>query len=81
MRGFKKVDMQLIGRQAELRLLERFLASNKPEFLALYGRRRVGKTYLIKQFFKQKEILFFNSTGTQKGSSRKSDQTLYPTNE
>jgi uncharacterized protein len=34
----------IIGRKEELRILEQMLSSNKPEFLAVYGRRRVGKT-------------------------------------
>lgn len=63
--------MQLIGRKSEIAALERFLASNHPEFLALYGRRRVGKTFLIKQFFKQKSIIFFNTTGEKKASLAK----------
>lgn len=65
------MNTHLIGRQSEIALLERFLNSDKPEFLALYGRRRVGKTYLVKQFFKQKDVLFFNSTGEKKASLAK----------
>ena len=37
----------LIGRQKEIEELERLYSSNKSEFLAIYGRRRVGKSYLI----------------------------------
>jgi AAA+ ATPase superfamily predicted ATPase len=43
--------MALIGRKKEQRELERLLTSGKAEFLALYGRRRVGKTWLIKEYF------------------------------
>ena len=31
--------------------------------MALYGRRRVGKTYLIRQYFKDRETLYFEFTG------------------
>jgi len=40
--------MSLIGRGNEVAVLEQFYNSNQAEFLALYGRRRVGKTYLFK---------------------------------
>lgn len=36
-----------IGRTAEIELLEEYYNSNKSELVAVYGRRRVGKTYLI----------------------------------
>ena len=41
----------IIGRKAEMQLLEQYLNSDRAEFIALYGRRRVGKTFLIRQFF------------------------------
>jgi AAA+ ATPase superfamily predicted ATPase len=44
--------MEVIGRKAEQEDLQRYYESDRPEFLAVYGRRRVGKTYLIKEFFK-----------------------------
>lgn len=59
--------MDLIGRQEEIQKLQQFLDSPRPEFMAIYGRRRVGKTYLIRQFFKNKNVIFFNVTGTKEG--------------
>jgi len=41
----------LIGRKRELQLLERASSSRKSEFVIVYGRRRVGKTYLVDQKF------------------------------
>lgn len=38
-----------IGREKEVALLEKYYASSKSEMIAVYGRRRVGKTYLIKE--------------------------------
>ncbi len=59
---------KIIGRENELAILEEFLLSNKAEFLALYGRRRVGKTFLIRSYFSEKEdVIFFNSTGMKDG--------------
>lgn len=63
--------ISLVGRDDETAILERLFASNNPEFLALYGRRRIGKTFLIRQFFEKKDCLFFNVTGSKKGSRAK----------
>ena len=41
----------LIGRQAEKKVLREMLESGQSEFVAVYGRRRVGKTYLIRETF------------------------------
>jgi len=60
---------KLVGRSVEIATLQNLFESNKPEFLALYGRRRVGKTYLIRQFFyEKKNTIFFNVTGSKDGS-------------
>jgi uncharacterized protein len=60
--------MQLVGRLIEQKLLEELLHSDQAEFLAIYGRRRIGKTFLIREYFKDKDALFFNSTGSKDGS-------------
>lgn len=44
---------ELIGRKDELSILKSLLTSNKSEFVAVYGRRRVGKTFLIRWAFNQ----------------------------
>jgi AAA+ ATPase superfamily predicted ATPase len=41
----------IIGRKAELEKFKRFTTSEKSEFVALFGRRRVGKTFLIREYF------------------------------
>lgn len=38
-----------IGRKKEQQLLKEYIASDQSEFVAVYGRRRVGKTFLIQQ--------------------------------
>jgi len=60
--------MKLIGRVREQGLLKELLNSGKAEFLAVYGRRRIGKTFLIREYFKSKNILFFNSSGIKDGA-------------
>jgi hypothetical protein len=49
---------KIIGRDAELARLAKYNQSGKTEFIALYGRRRVGKTSLIRFFFKDKFDFF-----------------------
>lgn len=56
----------IIGRRAEMSILEELLASDQSELLAIYGRRRVGKTYLIKNYFA--ELLKFTCSGESGGS-------------
>lgn len=41
----------MIGRDKEIKELEKVFASNKAEMVAIYGRRRVGKTYLVDEVF------------------------------
>jgi AAA+ ATPase superfamily predicted ATPase len=48
--------MEIIGRLKEQVILHSCLDSKKPEFIAVYGRRRVGKTYLIREFFDEKIV-------------------------
>ncbi|MCB1206024.1 MAG: ATP-binding protein [Verrucomicrobiae bacterium] len=55
--------MALSGRKREIESLNRLLASGEAEFLALYGRRRIGKTFLIREHFKTR--LCFELTGTK----------------
>lgn len=56
----------LIGREQEIRLLNKYISSGRPEFVAIYGRRRVGKTFLVNQLFKGR--LAFSMTGVLNGT-------------
>jgi len=49
-----KASRNIIGRELEKKTLQECMDSDFPEFVAVYGRRRIGKTFLIKQFFKDK---------------------------
>ena len=44
-------DIVLIGRQNEYERLNECLKSAEPQLIGIYGRRRVGKTFLINNFF------------------------------
>ncbi len=48
--------------------LKRLFKSPAAEFVAVYGRRRVGKTFLIRNFFMGQECVYFEATGLKDGS-------------
>ncbi|MEO0040676.1 MAG: hypothetical protein RL329_124 [Bacteroidota bacterium] len=58
--------MKVIGRQSEINLLTEVLHSPEAELIALYGRRRVGKTYLIRNVYEHQMV--FELTGLNKGN-------------
>lgn len=44
----------IVGREAEIEKLESYISSRRSEFIAIYGRRRVGKTFLVKELFENR---------------------------
>lgn len=54
--------MTLIGRNNEKKLLQESMDSGAPELIALFGRRRVGKTFLIRQYLGKSLVLEFVGT-------------------
>ena len=46
----------IIGREAEISTLERLCKSKKSEFVAIYGRRRIGKSYLVSEVYGSKIV-------------------------
>jgi len=53
----------LIGRRFEQQQLQKAFDSKESEFIAIYGRRRIGKTFLILNFFERKSCVFFYVSG------------------
>ncbi|MGB1241677.1 MAG: AAA family ATPase [Chitinophagales bacterium] len=49
--------MKVVGRKEEVALLKSLLEIEESEFVAVYGRRRVGKTFLVREVYK-KQIVF-----------------------
>ena len=49
-----------IGRENELKFLNKCYESDKAEFVVLYGRRRVGKTETLTEFCKSKPNIFYS---------------------
>lgn len=64
--GKPKVQVMIIGRKEEQQILLSAAQSEYSEFVAVYGRRRIGKTYLIRETFGYK--FTFQHTGLAKGS-------------
>ena len=57
-----------IGRERELKVLENQYDSGNFEFTVIYGRRRVGKTALINEFIKNKNVIYF--TGVESNAKQ-----------
>ncbi|MFW5953545.1 MAG: AAA family ATPase, partial [Candidatus Natronoplasma sp.] len=53
--------MMFIDRSKEMNALQKRYRSDDFEFMVIYGRRRIGKTELIKQFSKDKPHIYFLS--------------------
>ncbi len=53
----------MIGRAEEIKIMQDLLSAKESDLLAVIGRRRVGKTYMIEQVYR--DHLIFNFTGTQ----------------
>ncbi|MGK5089553.1 ATP-binding protein [Bdellovibrionota bacterium FG-2] len=60
-------NADLIGRIEEHKVLHDLNKGRGSEFVAIYGRRRIGKTYLIQQCFRDHPF-YFEFVGTHKGS-------------
>jgi len=59
--------MAIIGRKEEIRELERCERSKKSELICVYGRRRVGKMYLVEQTYA--DYFAFRATGVESGDT------------
>lgn len=59
----------IIGRKKEQKALEAAYKTDQPQFIALYGRRRVGKTYLVRNTLGHRDdCVFFYSSGIKDGT-------------
>lgn len=67
-----------IGRKRELIDLKQRYNNNKFEFAVMYGRRRVGKTTLINEFVKDKEVIFYTGIeGNEKENLEGLSKSIY----
>ena len=60
---------KIIGRETEQRRLLEASQSQEPELVALYGRRRVGKTFLVRELFR--DSIAFELTGLHQESMKR----------
>ena len=65
----KRKGIAMVGRRNEQEELLRRYSRNKAEFIAVYGRRRVGKTTLISETFKGK--ITFQHAGLSPAEKKK----------
>ena len=59
----------MIGRIEEKRQLQQLLNEEEAQFVAVFGRRRIGKTFLIRESFDYK--FTFQHTGLSNNSIKK----------
>ena len=71
----RTVYMSIIGRCDEIRELEKCEKTKKSELVCVYGRRRVGKTYLVEQTFGN--YFACRATGVESGNTRTQLKSFY----
>ncbi len=64
----------LIGRTEEQQILKNALESGRSEMVAVFGRRRVGKTFLVRQTYKNR--ITFEMSGLQNASNKEQLQNF-----
>lgn len=58
----------LVGRQKELEILNKAALDDKSHFIAIYGRRRIGKTYLVREAYNYS--FTFSHAGLSNGNTK-----------
>ena len=58
----------MIGRKEEKRMLQSLIKEEESQFVAVYGRRRIGKTYLVRESFHYVRTLQKSYTKSPKAS-------------
>ena len=67
----------ILGRESEKELLSRIYESKRSEFVAVCGRRRVGKTFLVREFFE--EEMFFQCAGEANAGTQEQLKSFFHT--
>ena len=62
--------MRIIGREREKDILVRCLQIDRPQFVAVFGRMRTGKTYLIREYFHSKFAFYATGLSDQNMSGQ-----------
>jgi AAA+ ATPase superfamily predicted ATPase len=69
------MNSTIIGRKPEINRIQELYTSGKPEFVALFGRRRVGKTFLMRELLEEKFV--FDLAGLAKSGMKKQLLNFY----
>ena len=69
------METAIIGREEEKRQLNNYIGSPRSEFIAIYGRRRIGKTFLVKEMFEGR--FTFRMTGKEKADTKEQLQNFH----
>lgn len=64
---------EIIGRKTERKELDRIYESGRPEFVAVYGRRRVGKTFLVREHFSGRFAFYHTAISPADFQGKKKD--------
>lgn len=67
----------LIGREKEIQEFRQAYDSNESKFVAVFGRRRIGKTYLVREVFQ--DDFAFTYSGMAQASTKEQLQRFYLT--
>ena len=67
----------IIGRKEEKELLARIWQSRQSEFVAVCGRRRIGKTFLVREYFEEQMV--FQVSGIANGNTNEQLKNFYYT--
>jgi AAA+ ATPase superfamily predicted ATPase len=70
------MDRNIIGRELEQNILQEIISSGKSEFVAVYGRRRVGKTFLVRETFADRFAFEISGLANAKTKSQLLNFTL-----
>ena len=65
-----------IGREKELGILNSLYKESGFQYLVMYGRRRIGKTELLKEFSKDKKVIFYSAIEDKNNLDYFSDEVL-----
>ena len=70
-----KSTRMLIGRDKEIQELQQAYDSDESKFVAIFGRRRIGKTYLVREVFQDR--FAFTYSGMANASTKEQLQRFY----
>ena len=66
----------IVARETEIRQLDSLMVEELPQFVAVYGRRRVGKTFLVREYFND-EFTFFHTAISPQELKNRQPELLY----